>query len=83
MGTQRVRPGSSQVFFVLSLVRNTGRHFDRGRRELGLDTYSQAARKDKSNAGSWPVQSSSCCRQWPLGLGIYCQAAGLEAITGS
>jgi hypothetical protein len=61
MGTQRVRPGGSQVFFFLYfpwceilggilkfllviLIEET--------RELGLVTYSQAARKDKSNAGS-------------------------------
>jgi hypothetical protein len=60
MGTQRVRPGGSQVFFLYFPWREIlGGILTfllviliEERRELGLDTYSQAARKDKSNAGS-------------------------------
>jgi len=54
MGIQRVRPGRFQVFFVLSLVRNTGRHF-----------YFFAGHFDrgKARAGSCHLQSSSKERQ--------------------
>jgi hypothetical protein len=61
MGTQRVRPGpgSSRVFLVLSLLRSTVCILTfllviliEERRKLGLDTYSLAARKNKSDAGS-------------------------------
>jgi len=52
MGTQRVRPGSSQVFLHFPWCEILGGILIEEMRELGLDTYSQAARKDKSNAGS-------------------------------